>query len=232
MDSEEKNYSSKLVCNKGNMLLREINMDSSNSNNEKAYNITFDFKKLDPKKINIKTMLTHNIFQIIQEVSPDLIEKVFILNELNPNETDICILMKPIAKELGIKSKYMMFRIRRGINFNANVITFYNKDLILVDPSKTIINEYIRQINLDINNYKPIILNYGKIIINLKNLLPLELMKLNNEENFTNLIDIDFSIDFIISIREQLPIYMENIIGLMIKKIFYNLKQFIDNLNN
>lgn len=232
MDSEEKNYSSKLVCNKGNMLLHEINMDSSNSNNEKAYNITFDFKKLDPKKINIKTMLTHDIFQIIQEVSPDLIEKVFILNELNSNETDICILMKPIAKELGIKSKYMMFRIRREINFNANVITFYNKDLILVDPSKTIINEYIRQINLDINNYKPIILNYGKIIINLKNLLPLELMKLNNEENFTNLIDIDFSIDFIISIREQLPIYMENIIGLMIKKIFYNLKQFIDNLNN
>ena len=230
--SEEKNYSSKIICNKGNMILTEFIVDSSNSKNEKTYNITFDFKKLDPKKINIKTMLTPNIYQIIQEVSPDLIEKIFILNELNPNETDICILMKPIAKELGIKSKYMMFRITRGINFHANVINFYNKDLILVDPSKNIINKYIRQINLDINKYEPIILNYGNTIINLNNLLPLELTKLNNEENFTNLIDIDFSIDFIISIQDQLPIYMENLIGLMIKKIFYNLKQFIDNLNN
>ena len=57
-----------------------------------------------------------------------------------------------------------MFRITRGINFHANVINFYNKDLILVDPSKTIINKYIRQINLDVNNYEPIILNYGKTI--------------------------------------------------------------------
>ena len=81
--SEEKNYSSKIICNKGNMILTEFIVDSSNSKNEKTYNITFDFKKLDPKKINIKTMLTPNIYQIIQEVSPDLIEKIFILNELN-----------------------------------------------------------------------------------------------------------------------------------------------------
>ena len=126
----------------------------------------------------------------------------------------------------------MMFRTTRGINFHANNIVFYNKDLILVDPSKSIINKYIRQINLDINNYEPMIFNYGKIIINLNNLLPLELTKLNNDEKFTSLIDLDFSIDFIISIEDQLPIYMENLIGLMIKKIFYNLKQFIDNLNN
>jgi uncharacterized protein YbcI len=125
-----------------------------------------------------------------------------------------------------------MFRTTRGINFHANNIVFYNKDLILVDPSKSIINKYIRQINLDINNYEPMIFNYGKTIINLNNLLPLELTKLNNNENFTTLIDVDYSIEFIISIEDQLPIYMENLIGLMIKKIFYNLKQFIDNLNN
>lgn len=229
--SEEKNYSPKIVCNKGNMILSEFNINSSNSNNDKAYNLKFDFKNLDPKKINIKTMLSANIYHLIEQLCPELIEKIYILNELNTNETDVCILIKPIAKELGIKPKYMMFRTTRGINFHANVINFYNKDLILVDPSKSIINKYIRQINLNINNYEPMIFNYGKTIINLNNLLPLELTKLNNDENFTSLIDVDFSIDFIISIEDQLPIYMENLIGLMIKKIFYNLKQFIDNLS-
>lgn len=234
--SEEKNYSPKLICNKGNMILSEFNINSPNSNynsnSNKAYNLKFDFKNLDPTKINIKSLLSPKIYHLIEQVCPDLIEKIYILNELNSNETDICILIKSIAKEVGIKAKYMMFRTTRCINFNSNNIVFYNKDLLTVDSSKTIINKYISQINLDINKYEPMIFNYGKTNINLNNLLPQELMKLNNEENFSNLINIDFSLDFIISIQDQLPIYMENLIGLMFKKIFYNLKQFIDNLNN
>ena len=30
---------------------------------------------------------------------------------------------------------------------------------------------------------------------------------------------------------DEVPIYMENLIGLMMKKIFYNIKQFIENTN-
>ena len=211
------------------MILSEFFIDNSN---DKAYNLKFDFKNLDPKKINIKTLLSPTIYNLIEQVCPDLIEKIYILNELNTNETDICILIKPIAKEVGIKPKYMMFRTTRGINFHNNVINFYNKDLSIIDPNNDIVNKYVNQIGLDLNKYEPMIFNYGKTIINLNNLLPQELMKLNNEENFSNLINIDFSLDFIISIQDQLPIYMENLIGLMFKKIFYNLKQFIDNLNN
>ena len=55
--------------------------------------------------------------------------------------------------------------------------------------------------------------------------------RLNNEQPLTSLIDINFSIDFIATIEDDLPVYMQNIIGLMFKKIFYNLKQFIDSLN-
>ena len=33
---------------------------------------------------------------------------------------------------------------------------------------------------------------------------------------------------FSIDIKEDLPIYMENMIGLMMKKIFYNLKLVLD----
>ena len=33
-------------------------------------------------------------------------------------------------------------------------------------------------------------------------------------------------------IKDELPIYMEDLIGFMLKKLFYNLKQFIDKINN
>ena len=59
-----------------------------------------------------------------------------------------------------------------------------------------------------------------------------EKSKLKKNENFNNMLNINFEFDFQILISDDLPLYMENLIGLMFKKIFYNLKQFIDNLNN
>ena len=137
--SEEINFSPKLVCNKGNMILNEFLIPHTQ---QKAYNLKFDFKNLDPTKVNIKSLLSPAIYQLIEQVCPDLIEKIVILNILNANETDVCVIFKHIAKEVGIKPKYMMFRTTRGINLYNNSIVFYNKDLSLVDPSKTIINKY------------------------------------------------------------------------------------------
>jgi len=34
--------------------------------------------------------------------------------------------------------------------------------------------------------------------------------------------------DFQLIMENELPTYMENVVGLMIKKLFYNLKKFID----
>lgn len=226
---EENQFESKVVCNKGNMILNEITMQDTL---EKAYNLKFDFKKLNPSKVNIKELLSPSIYKLIEQVTPDLVEKIYILNVLNENETDICILFKSFGKEVGIKQKYMIFRTTRCINYFSNTIEFYNKDITLIDQSKVFLNKYLKQIQVDTNKYEPIIFNYGKTLINLKNLEPHELLRLNNGEPFVSIMNIDFSIDFIASIEDDLPLYMKNIVGLMFKKIFYNLKQFIDNLNN
>jgi len=226
---EENQFEPKVVCNKGNMILTEITMPDTL---QEVYNLKFDFKKLNPSKVNIKALLSPSIYELIEQVTPDLVEKIHILNVLNQNETDICILLKSFGKEVGIKPKYMIFRTTRGINYFCNTIEFYNKDITLVDPSKLLLNNYIKQIELDINKYEPIVFNYGKTRINLNNLEAQELLRLNNEQPFTSIMNIDFSIDFIATLEDDLPIYMQNIIGLMFKKIFYNLKQFIDNLNN
>ena len=225
----EKNTSTEnektIVCNKGNMLL-----ESYKKNNNKAYNLKYDFNNLDPNKVNIKALFGFGTYELLEKINRDLIEKILILNVLNDNEADICIFLKHIAKEIGIKQKYILFRSTKEINHNNRLIVFYNKDLSLINPEFK--ENYLKQLKLDVNKYEPLIFNYGKTKININNLDFNELSKLENNENFNNILDINFEFDFQILISDDLPIYMENLIGLMFKKLFYNLKQFIDNLNS
>ena len=216
-----------LVCNKGNILL-----ESYKNNNNKAYTLKYDFNNLDPNKVNIKALLGIEIYELLEKINNDLIEKIIILNVLNSNETDICILLNHIAREIGIKQKYILFRTRKEINYNNGSIIFYNEDISLINSE--VKEKYLKQLQLDKNKYEPLIFNYGKTIININNLnLDFnELSILDNNENFNNVMNINFELDFQILISDDLPIYMENLVGLMFKKIFYNLKQFIDNLNN
>lgn len=216
-----------LVCNKGNMLLESY---INKKNNKKAYNLKYDFSNLDPKKVNIKALLGIGIYELLEKINSELIEKIYILNILNNHEIDICILLNPIAKEIGIKQKYMLFRTSRGINHKTGTIVFYNNDLSLKNEEVT--KKYLRDLKLDTNKYEPLIFNHGKTILTLNNLNFNELSKLDNDENFDNIMNINFDFDFQILISDDLPLYMENLIGLMFKKLFYNLKQFIDKLNN
>jgi hypothetical protein len=226
MEVSQNTYEPKLVCDKGNMILNCI---TDRELNRKCYNLKFDFNNLDPNKVNIKSLMDPSIYNLFEKISPELVEKIYILNIINNNETDICILMKPIAKEIGIKPKYMMFRTSRQINYNANTITFYNTDLSRLDNN--LYENYKRSINLNSNIYDKMTFNYGKTQIKINNLNENELNKLDSEENFTSILNINFSIDFIITIQDPLPIYMENLIGLMLKKLFHNLKLFIENIN-
>jgi hypothetical protein len=223
---EEKTIKSEniLVCNKGNMILEYYKL-----NNNKTYILKYDFKNLDSNKVNIKALLGFQVYELLEKINPDLIEKIVVLNILNQNETDICIFLNHIAKEVGIKQKYILFRSKRIVDYNNNSIVFYNKDLSLINEE--IKEKYLKQLNVDINKYEALIFNYGFTNINISNLDSNELIKLNNDNNFNNKIDINFEFDFQILISDDLPLYMENLIGLMFKKIFYNLKQFIDNLN-
>ena len=52
--------------------------------------------------------------------------------------------------------------------------------------------------------------------------------KITNDIN-TNEVKVNY--EFKMDINEELPIYMENIFGLMMKKIFINFKSFIENVN-
>ncbi len=210
---EENRFHPKLLCNKGNMVLNEIKIPLTNN---KAFNLQFELHNLNTSKVNSDLLLTIQFYDLLEKVNGDLIEKIHILNVINAQETDICIILKQIAKEVGVKQKYILFRCTKYLNKLNNSITYYNKDLIY--EHKNLIDDYLSIMKLDNNNYEPLTFNFGKTVISVY----------NNDKFF----DVKFSIDFQISIADDLPIYMSNLIGLMFKKMFYNVKIFIDGLNS
>ena len=221
MEYKEHILESKLICDKGDIVLNEIKVPLTN---DKIYNLQFDLKNVDPTKVNINTLLSTAIYELIEKLNPDLIEKIYILNEVNDlNETDICILLQHIAKEVGIKQKYVLFRTTKSVNNTNNSVIFYNKDLKYVNPELS--QSYLKSINLNTSKYEPMIFEFGKTQIYLSNIE--NNLQLINTENIENLINIKFSVDFQLTIIDNLPIYMENLIGLMFKKMFYNIKEFI-----
>jgi hypothetical protein len=215
--SEENQFQPKIVCNKGNVLLSEIRMPLSDAS---VFNLQFELNNLDTSKVNSDLLVTPQLYNLLEKVNVDLIEKIYILNTsttLNNEETDICILIKNIAKEVGIKKKYILFRSTKYLNKLNNSITYYNKDLIY--EHKDLIDDYLKLLNLDNNNYEALLFNFGKTIITLSN------------DNNEKCVSLKFSIDFQITMTDDIPNYMSNIIGLMFKKMFYNVKLFIENLN-
>jgi hypothetical protein len=209
-----------LVCDKGNMLLYSYLKD-----NTKTYKLTFSMNNIDSSKINLTNFLSHNIYELLDKINPDLIEKIHILKIYNDNEADILMILKHIAKEIGIKQKYIIFNTKRIIDYKNNSIFFTNKDINLINEN--LVKEYLQSINLEKNKYEAILYNFGTIKISLTNT---NILELSNENNTNKIVNTDFETHFQLIIKDKLPIYMENLIGLMIKKIFYNLKVFIDNL--
>jgi hypothetical protein len=218
INCEENQYQPKMLCNKGNILLNEIRMPSTNAS---VFNLQFELNNLDTSKVNIDLLLTPQLYNLLEKVNVDLIDKIHILDTsttLNNEETDICIILKQIAKEVGVKKKYILFRSTKYLNNLNNSITYYNKDLIY--EHKDLIPDYLKLLKLDNNNCEPLTFNCGKTSISLSN---------DYDEKFMN---VKFSIDFQITMTDDIPNYMTNIIGLMFKKMFYNVKQFIENLNS
>ena len=206
-----------LVCNKGDMLLNSYLKD-----NIKTYKLSFSINNIDSSKLNLTNFLSHNIWKLLDKINPDLIEKIDILKIYNDDTADILLILKHIAKEVGIKQKYIIFYTKRIIDYENNIVFFTNQDINLIDEN--LVRQYLELINLDKNKYEYILYKFGTIKISLKNM---NISELYNENNNKKIINTDFETDFQLIIKDNLPIYMENLIGLIVKKIFYNLKVFI-----
>jgi hypothetical protein len=201
---EENRFQLKLICGKGDMLLSEIKNFNFNT---RSYNLAFT---IQVPNSNVASLTGFEIYDLLEAQNKELIEKIIILDKTE-NEATLCILISHIAKEIGIKQKYMLFRSTKILNKLNNSVTFYNKDVKLI--CQQLKEDYLKQLNLINSNYEALIYNYGKTQINVYND--------NNDVS-----SVKFNIDFQVIVDDDLPLYMENLVGLMFKKMFYNLKNY------
>jgi len=203
---EENRFQPKLICAKGDMLLSEIKNFNFNT---RSYNLAFTIQVPNTNS-NVASLTGFEIYDLLEAQNKELIEKIIILDKTE-NEATLCILISHIAKEIGIKQKYMLFRSTKILNKLNNSVTFYNKDVKLI--CEQLKEDYLKQLNLINSNYEALIYNYGKTQINVYN-------------DSNDVSSVKFNIDFQVIIDDDLPLYMENLVGLMFKKMFYNLKNY------
>lgn len=147
-------------------------------------------------RINIRSLLNDNIYELITKLNPDFFEDFKIIQEHDDNSKDICVSFHSFGKELGIQKKIMYINLKKCIFVDE--IHFVGKHIIKENYSK----------HHDLIEHK-------HSIIKIKFLNP-------------HHVEIDYR--FNVDIKEDLPIYMENMIGIIMKKIYLNLKTFIENI--
>lgn len=175
-------------------------------NSTKEYQLTYSMFNL--KKLNINEFLSFKIYDLLKTLNTELIEDIQIINTNGDSEINLLFIFQNITKELGLKQRAMFLNIVKTITFSNN-----NKHQVIFE-AKTNDNQLINDFETYNKKYSLLTCEFAKTIIDIEN------SNINMKYNFK------------ILTKEDLPAYMENIIGLMMKKIFYNLKIFVDKLEN
>lgn len=156
--------------------------------------------KCNHNNIDIKKIVNFSIYKVIADVNKDILEKIEIIDIIKEDEeANMLFLFKDFCKDLGIGKKYMYINVKREIIDNNYIFKSTNLNY-----------KYANE--LEKNGYSKILNEIS--IMNIKFL----------NENIFNII---YSFKF--DINEPLPFYMKNMPGMLMKKVFINLKNLIEN---
>jgi len=169
---------------------------------DKKSNTFYIAFECENSKINIKKLINLKIYNILFQLNKDIFDDINV-EKINKNEANIRFLFKSIGKEVGIKKKFLYTKTKIIKNKEDNTISFVTND---------------QTFDLDNSIYS----KYDKIETKYENLF---IKKINKHK-----IQIQYMFNY--DIKEELPVYMENVMGFMMKKIFYRLKNFIENLTS
>jgi len=189
MAFEFENEKYQLVCNKENMILKVNKEENIFMLDFETININFDLEQL----------MDFKIYDLIQKLNQDLIEKIEIIKQISNDETELLFIFNRFGKSAGIPQKYLMLKTtKKKMN---DLILFKSEDSKYEVPN---MKTHIAQ-KMECNFAQLTIIPYqNKLRLNYK---------------------------FSINMKEDLPIYLENIMGLIMKKIFYRLKLYIESKN-
>lgn len=153
------------------------------------------------KNINFRNIINFNLYTIMGTVNSKHIKSAEMIQQLSENEATFLFLFNALGADFGIPKKYMYLKTTSNI-LSDNVIQYISKS-----------------INVD-DNIKSKVKRYEKISC-VESTLTITL-----HDNSNIHIDYYFNID----IHEDLPVFARNLIGFIMKKIFINLKSFIENI--
>ena len=180
---------------------KNINLYKIDKNNNISFELNFNVTNTN---IIIRNVVNFKLFELMAELNKDIIKKQIILQS-NNDFIDLLIIFEKFSDDLGINKQYYTTRTNKIELDNKTIFSSVNIDI----DSESIYNNH----NIDLTKYS--------LIKNSDNIL--EFSYLN--KNSMNCI-YKFSID----IEDDLPEYMENMLGLLMKKVFFRLKTFIENI--
>lgn len=199
---------SKIVCNKeGVVLLRDERRENGNNNNNNSYRIIFNAHN---SNFPIHSIVGLKLYTLLYELNRDIIHTFKVVNE---TETTIetVTLFKPFGRDFGISPKAM--HTVSTMQLESDACTFKSVDVQLGENT---------EINHIPKKYERIQSTHSKLIV-----------------YFLSANDIQFDFTFELSDDDgdqeeeggsRCPIYMENSVALMIKKMFCRLKGFAERM--
>ncbi len=166
---------------------------------DNTFMIVYDTKPItEPDVVLDKIQDIGYFYKLLATLNPDVLTNTQIIQKYNVNSLDVLVQFKHFAKELGIKAKSMCLH------------TEYKSDgPVHAYISKSIIKNR-DELNLPLT-YDLVTCEESIFTFSIK----------NNKQ-----IHIEYC--FNLDLEEDLPIYMENLAGILMKKIFFRLKEYIE----
>jgi len=202
----------KIVCNKeGVILLRDERRENGNNNNNNSYRIIFNVHN---PNFPIHSIIGLKLYTLLYELNRDVIHTFKVVNETETS-VETVTLFKPFGKDFGIAPKAMhtvstIQRIESG-----TACTFDSVDVR--DRANEINHIHIPK------KYERIQSTHSKLIVYFLSANDLQF-------DFTFELSDDSSEDEEGETSRRGPIYMENSVALMIKKMFCRLKVFTERM--
>jgi len=153
-------------------------------------------------KIDLYKLMGQELYPLLQKMNKDMIEGIE-QNEIEDTPTQT-FFFSSLGPDFGMTKKYMRLRtqIHEHIDKAAQKLEVNYLSSSIGDKTR-------------IRTYDPLTCN----------VLDIKLIFVNNDTTKTHMY-VKFNLD----IHEDLPIYMKNVVGLMMTKLFYHLKSFIEKM--
>lgn len=158
-----------------------------------------EFECKNQNNYPLRNFMNINLFKLVFELNRDVLEALdYVEENAETGEYYIMYRFKPFGQDLGIKKKYLY--ICTTITETQNTVTFSAKSVNYPHHDHMVANGYeLIETPLSVQSFY-----------------------------FVNNIYFQTVHMFQMNIEDDLPIYMENTMGILIKKIYLRLKQFLE----